>query len=208
MTPEDSNRLDTLLNLVLAGQEGALNNLLERLRPYLMLLVLQRQLGPGHRLGDSDLVQETLMRIHRGLDPVRSDDLARFRGQTVPQLLGWVQTIAGHVVVDGARYGLAEKRAEARDVADSAILGMPARGSSPERQTERAEQAVLLAAALDRLPEHQRAVLQWRFFDQLPFDKIAARTGKSVGALRVVCSRALDALAKDEHLRREMEASR
>src|SRR4051812_20679515 len=106
MPPEDPDRLATLLDRALAGDQRALNALLEKLRPYLLLLVRQqRRPGRGHKFGDSDLVQETLMRIHRGLDAVRPDEPAHFSGEDVPQLLGWAKTIVNHVVVDGVRHG-------------------------------------------------------------------------------------------------------
>jgi RNA polymerase sigma factor (sigma-70 family) len=177
MTLENPDRLSALLDLALASDPVALNGLLEKLRPYLMMIVRRRRSsGRGHRLGDSDLVQETLMRIHRGLDAAQPDDLARFRGEGVPQLLGWVGTIVGHVVIDAVRHNRAELRDEGREVSGTAILAMLKQSSSPVRLAERAEQAVLLVAALERLPEHQRDVLHRRFFDRLSFAEISETT--------------------------------
>src|SRR4051794_29589271 len=111
MPPEDPDRLATLLDRALAGDEAALDALLEGLRPYLLLLVRRRRRpGRRHRLGDSVLVQETLMRIHRGLGAARTGDPARFRGGAVPQFLGGAGTIVDHVIFDGARHGRAERR--------------------------------------------------------------------------------------------------
>jgi DNA-directed RNA polymerase specialized sigma24 family protein len=64
-----------------------------------------------------------------------------------------------------------------------------------------------LAAALDRLPQHKRDVLEWRFFEQVSFEEISRRTGKGVEALRVLCCRALKELREDEQLLGLMEAS-
>ena len=93
--PDDPNRLGTILRLALGGDRGALNVLLARLRPYLHLLVRQHlESDAHHRRDGSDLVQETLMRLHRGLDPGNRADPAHFRGQGVPELLGWVGMIS------------------------------------------------------------------------------------------------------------------
>lgn len=204
----DQYELGPLLERALAGDATALDTLLTRLRPYLHLLVRQqRGAAPDPRLGDSDLVQETLLRIHRGCGPGAAGEGAHFQGRNVPQFLGWVGQIVRHVVIDLERRGRAEKRDAAREVAGSKVQALLSQGSNPEDVVGRAERAILVAAALDRLPAHQRQLLQWRFFDQLPFADISARTGKSVGALRVLCARALDRLAQDEQLARELGAS-
>jgi RNA polymerase sigma-70 factor (ECF subfamily) len=201
----DPHRLGPLLARALAGDPVALNDLLATLRPYLHLLVRQQR-GPGRsRADDSDLVQETLMRIHRGLDPGGRGGPASFAGQDVPQLLGWVGQIVRHVVADSERHAWAGKRDEAREEPGAPAGGVPAQDSTPEERLLRAERAVRLAAALERLPAHQRDVLHWRFFEQLSFAEISVRTGKSAGALRVVCSRALDRLGQDEELREVLE---
>src|SRR4051794_40748062 len=98
MPLEDQSQLTMILGLALGGDLKALDILLARLRPYLRLLIRQRQ-RPGlqRKLDDSDLIQETLVRIDRGLDATKRDDEGRFRGQELPQFLGWVATIVHNV---------------------------------------------------------------------------------------------------------------
>jgi len=69
---DKSDYLGTKLARVLGGEAAALNTLLAKLRPYLHCLV-REQLASAERYQDhgSDLVQETLVRVHRGLDPSR-----------------------------------------------------------------------------------------------------------------------------------------
>ena len=78
------------------GDREALETLLTKLRPYLHFLVrnLQHLLGSDMptRMDYSDLVQEGLIRMHRGF--------AGFRGQTAPQLLAWVARIVERVLRD------------------------------------------------------------------------------------------------------------
>ena len=204
----DDHDLGPLLGRVLAGEAKALEALLARVRPYLHLLVRQ-QVEPGrrHKLGDSDIVQETLMRIHGALDPGTQGAAGHFQGHDPPEFLAWVSQIVRHVIVDMQRRGLAKKRDERREMPGSKVFATLTKGSTPELGAERAERAVLLAAALERLPQHQREVLESRIFEQLSYAEICARTGKSEGALRVVVTRALETLRADGELRRLMEAS-
>jgi len=204
----DNHDLGPLLNRVLVGDAQALDAVLAKIRPYLHLLVRQ-QLEPGlrHKLGDSDIVQETLMRINGGLKPASQGPEGQFRGRDPPEFLAWVSQIVRHVIVDMQRRGLAKKRDERREMPGSKVFATLTKGSTPEQGAERAEKAVLLAGALERLPQHQREVLEWRVFEQLSYEEISKRTGKNVGALRVVVTRAMEALRADRELRRLMEAS-
>jgi len=204
----DNYELGPLLSRVLAGDGQALEILLAKIRPYLHLLVRQ-QLEPDlrHKLGDSDIVQETLMRIHGGLNPASQGPGGQFQGRAPPEFLAWVSQIVRHVIVDMERRGKAKKRDERREVPGSKILATLTQGSTPEQAAERAEKALQLAAALERLPQHKQDVLRLRFFEQLSFEEISQQTGKGVEALRVLCWRALKDLREDGQLLGLMEAS-
>ena len=142
---EDQSQLTTLLGLALRGDMKALDTLLARLRPYLGLMVRRWHMpGLQHKFGDSDLVQETLVRIYRGLDAAHRDDEGRFRGQEVPQFLGWVAKIVHNVVADNVRYDRAGMRDERRELPDSGIFALLSQGSSPEQRAVREERAVLV----------------------------------------------------------------
>lgn len=202
----DDHNLGPLLDRVLAGDRPALNALLAKIRPYLHLLVRQH-LEPclRDRLGDSDVVQETLMRITGGLKPASKENGGRFRGCAPPEFLAWVSQIVRHVIVDLKRHGMAKKRDERREVPGSKILATLTQGSTPEQAAERAEKALQLAAALERLPQHKQDVLRLRFFEQLSFEEISPIMGKGVEALRVLCCRALKDLREDGQLHGLME---
>jgi len=204
----DDHDLGPLLGRVLAGEAKALEALLARVRPYLHLLVRQ-QLEPGRRqkLGDSDIVQETLMRIHGALDPGTQGGAGHFQGHAPPEFLAWVSQIVRHVIVDMQRRGLAKKRDERREMPGSKVFATLTKGSTPEQGAERAEKAILLAAALERLPQHQREVLELRIFEQLSYAEISERIGKREGALRVVVTRALETLRADGDLQQFKEES-
>jgi RNA polymerase sigma-70 factor, ECF subfamily len=204
----DNHELGPLLSRVLAGDGQAQEALLAKIRPYLHLLVRQQlERDLRHKLDDSDIVQETLMRIHGGLNPAAQGPGGQFQGRAPPEFLAWVSQIVRHVIIDMERRGKARKRDERREVPGSKVLATLSQGSTPEQAAERAEKALHLAAALERLPRHQREVLEWRVFEQLSYAEISERTGKSEGALRVVATRAMEALRADEQLRRLMGAS-
>ena len=72
---------------------------------------------------------------------------------------------------------------------------------APSSLALKREQAVLLAEALERLPEDYREVFVLRNLEQVPIEEIATRMGRSPNAVRKLWTRALLAL------RRELEES-
>jgi RNA polymerase sigma-70 factor (ECF subfamily) len=56
------------------------------------------------------------------------------------------------------------------------------------------EEAVLLADRLAQLPDDYRVVLMLRNLQGLPFEEVASRIGRSVGATRMLWLRAIDKL--------------
>jgi RNA polymerase sigma factor (sigma-70 family) len=203
----DQHQLGPLLKRVQAGDARAMEDLLARIRPYLHLLVLQRtEPEEQNRLGNSDIVQETLLRVHNGLKPETQGAAGHFQGRGLPEFLGWVSKIVENVIVDLKRHARAGKRDERREVTGSSLFATFGGENSPEQNAERSERALLLAAAVGRLPAHKRDVVSWRFFQQLTFEEISQRTGKGVVALRVLCTRALKDLREDSQLARQMGA--
>jgi RNA polymerase sigma-70 factor (ECF subfamily) len=162
---------------------------LDRYRPLLRVQVRQLELDPRlrRRFDSSDLVQETLLRAHRGL--------AGFRGTTEGELVAWLQQIVANAAAEATRH----ERAGKRDVAlersvhqavaeSSARLGafLEARQATPSEQAERQEQLLRLADAIDRLPEDQRDVVIHRDLLGSPVASIAeslAKTEKAVAGL-------------------------
>jgi RNA polymerase sigma-70 factor, ECF subfamily len=202
---EGQGSLGSVLNRTLDGDREAMRILLATLRPYLHLLVRQAQ-ATGTRAGpdDSSLVQETLMRLHRGLDPIDPAGTAAFKGGNVPRFLAWVRQIVRNVVLDRIRHDRAAMRDHGREVPGSKVFPLVDGGGSPAEQAERAEDALRLAAALERLPEHQRELIRLRVFEQHSFEEIAEQTGKTAGALRVAFKRAIERLQQDNQLRRDL----
>ena len=63
--------------------------------------------------------------------------------------------------------------------------------SSPSQQAERREQGVLLADALEQLPEDYRQVLILRHLEGLAFPEVARRMGRSVDSVEKLWMRGL-----------------
>lgn len=194
--------LDEVGEWIAAGRNGCAasqGKLFERCRNYL-LLVANRELDPALRckLGASDLVQETFINAQRGF--------GQFRGESEEELIGWLHRIlhnhAGQAV---RRYRCTDKRnirnerslSESTD--DSRGWQIAGDVETPSRQLAATEQADSLAAAVRRLPEHYRQVIQLRNTDRKSFEEIGQLLARSSEAARKLWVRAI------EQLRTEMD---
>jgi RNA polymerase sigma-70 factor (ECF subfamily) len=182
----DRHQLQPLLERVIAGDRTALNELFGRLRPYLHSLV-RKTLGPDWK-DASDIVQSSLRRINENFDNLLGDD------PTVPHLLAWIKKIVRNRAIDEAR-----RRASGPATGNDSALVNVAGPTDPEQAAARDQRAVGVMAALHRLPQRQRQVVELHYFDRLKDAEISARLGGSVAAIRVLRCRAL------KELRRLME---
>lgn len=179
-----------------AGSSEALGRVLDACRGYL-LLVAGRDLDPELRAkgGASDLVQQTFLEAQGAF--------GRFRGGSEDELLAWLKHLLRNNLIDFTRrYQVAAKRGVDREVPltgdDSAVRdGVAADTPSPSGHAMARERDDSLRAAMDRLPEDYRAVLQLRYDDELSFDDIAARTGRSPEAARKLWARAVARLQQE-----------
>jgi RNA polymerase sigma-70 factor (ECF subfamily) len=155
---------------------------LEHYRSLLRLLARQIQLDPRlrRRLDSSDLVQETLLKAHKGLD--------QFRGTTEAELIAWLQEILGNVVVDAFRRETAQRRDPALEQSLHTVLEessarlealLVSRELSPGEGVERHEVLRRIAAALEQLPEDQRDAVVLRDMMGTPVAEIADRLGRT-----------------------------
>jgi RNA polymerase sigma-70 factor (ECF subfamily) len=176
--------------------------LLELYRNYLYLVArTQIDLHLRAQVNPSDLVQETFLEAYR--------DFGQFAGTTEAELLGWLRRILVHNLG-----GLVQKHVQAqkRDVrrvaslelslanqgSSTARLGAALAGGalSPSVHSQRRELAAVLAEQLVRLPEDYREVIVLRSLEELPFEEVASRMGRTPGATRVLWLRALDRLRR------------
>lgn len=149
------------------------------------------------KVAASDIVQETACDVHQAF--------SGFTGTTTDEFFGWLRSILQHNVIDAVRrFEGARKRdvrretplwsgddlpTTARRCRGSAVHGMP-----PETSAIRREDASSIAAAVGRLPDDYRIVLQLRYWDGLTFQQIGERVGRSAEAVRKVWYRAVQRL--------------
>jgi RNA polymerase sigma-70 factor (ECF subfamily) len=180
------------------GDLAALGHLLELYRNYLRL-VARSLIGVTLRvkLEPSDLVQETFLKAHR--------DFSGFRGWSEGELVVWLRHILVRSLADQVKHhrrkGRDHQRHESLDLlldrSDEAIRqAIASHAPSPSEQAARREQAVLLANAVSQLPLDYREVFILRTLEHVPFEEIAVKMGRSVGAVRMLWTRALERLNK------------
>jgi RNA polymerase sigma-70 factor (ECF subfamily) len=188
---------EVLLRRARAENGAALGQLLELYRSYLALLA---RLQIGRRLQGkvdaADLVQETFLEAHR--------HFALFQGSTEAAFVAWLREILAGRLAKLVRHYFGTQRRDVRleralaaELEESSRVldrGLLAPTSSPSRQAARREQAVLLAAALEELPEDYREVLILRHLEGLTFPGVARRMGRTVESVKKLWARALPRL--------------
>jgi len=168
-----------MLRAARAGDEEATDSLFERLRPRLVLWASTR-MSPAlrARLDPEDAAQEILLSVHRSLHQFQGDDDRAFKA--------WLFRVAENRIRDLAERAGALKRRlpEPRTVSQT----------SPSMGAARNEMAARLRAALTRLPDDYRRVIQLRRFEELSTEEVGARMERSANAVRILYFRAVSAL--------------
>jgi RNA polymerase sigma-70 factor, ECF subfamily len=185
---------DELLSEAQAGSTPHLGQLLELYRRYLGRLArieIGRQLQA--KLDASDLVQDTLLEAHR--------NFPKFRGASEQQFVGWLRQIMAASLANLLRRYLGtqgrdvrlERELAAHLDQSSRLLdrGLIDPLSSPSQQAAHREQAVLLANALEQLPEDYRDVLVLRHLEGLSFSEIGRRLDRSLDSVEKLWVRGL-----------------
>ncbi len=182
------------LSAARAGDGAVLGRLLESYRCYLALLarvqIGQRLQG---KVDASDVVQETFLEAHR--------NFGLFRGSSEGEFVCWLRQILAANLADLMRRYLGTQGRDVRlerAIGDgferSSILldqGLVAAQSSPSQQAARREQAVLLADALEQLPEDYREVIVLRHLEGLTFPLVAERMRRSLDSVQKLWMRGL-----------------
>lgn len=189
--------IEGLLRAARGGSDQALGALLERCRPYL-LLIANSELDNDLRAkaGASDLVQESFLEAQR--------DLVRFQGTSFEALLAWMRRILLNNMADFARHyrETAARRLSQEQTLDNSGGGVLKRSLvaldlSPSKQAMAHEQQRALARALGRLPEEYRQALVLRHQEQCSFAEIGQSLQRSSEAARKIWFRAVERLREE-----------
>jgi RNA polymerase sigma-70 factor (ECF subfamily) len=190
----DPRETDDLFARARTGDPAALGRLLEQYRPYLALLArLQISRRLRGKADPADVVQDVFLEAARGFP--------QFRGRTEGELLAWLRQVLASKLGGLVRRYLGARRRDVRREQDlaaeldasSQCLGglVAAPGGSPSQEAVRREQAVLLADALERLPEHYREVIVLHHMEGLSLPETARRMGRTAGGVEKLWARAL-----------------
>ena len=176
-----------------AGDCAARGRLLSHYTNYLNLLA-RLNLGRGlqAKLNHSDIVQDAFLEADKNFDG--------YRGTTEQELMAWLRQILAMQIAQEVRFhhrqrrDVALERRLAEDIdRSSAGLGVQLidTGTSPSLQAARREREVLLANALAKLTPEHREVIILRNLDELSFDEVAERMGRTTPAVKSLWVRAL-----------------
>lgn len=186
-----------LFDALKLGDATAQGQILLRYQPWLKLLTrLQIDTRFQGKFAESDIVQQTLLEACR--------DLPKFQGHTEAELLAWLRQILAHVMAhEIRRYRGTQQRDVDREVSLEHALAQSSQrlgemlamsGSSPSDKAEQHEQELILADVLSKLPDDHREVIILRNLEGLSHEEVAARMGRTVGAVRMLWVRALTRL--------------
>jgi RNA polymerase sigma-70 factor (ECF subfamily) len=153
------------------GDEAAFGHLVER-HERMVLRTAFRFLGQMDQAQDA--AQETFLRMYRYLD--RFDE-SRDLGP-------WLYRVVVNACRDVARRRRSTRLVSLDDVQESEQTAMRSGPEEIERAVSRAEQRRVIQAALDTLPERERAAVVLRDIEGLTTAEVAQILGSSEGTVR------------------------
>lgn len=173
-----------------AGDTRAFDKLFAMLAPRIHGFFLR---SFGDRAVADDLLQTTMLKLHRARADYRPE---------LP-LRPWVFAIAARVRLDELRrrYRLPEDTGE--EALDAAIEAQ----SLKPADAPPADVVAAVRAALEKLPESQRVIVNLHRYEGMTFPEIAKVLGTTEGAVKLRAFRAYEKLRKElAHLAREEAA--
>jgi RNA polymerase sigma-70 factor (ECF subfamily) len=180
----------SLLREAREGSDRALDDLFRQVGPRLLTLIRMR-LGPllRQRIDSQDVLQATLLKAFSRLD--------QFEGSGSNTLMGWLAMIARNEVRDQVAYHKRDRRDVGLDVPlEEQAQRLEADVLNLIRKLELEEQQARLERALDALKPEHREVILLRKYEDLSFEEIGGRLGRSADACRMLLARAMAALTR------------
>jgi RNA polymerase sigma-70 factor, ECF subfamily len=167
-----------LLRAAQAGDDGALAVLCGRYEVRIRRLVHRRMNATLRVKADTnDLVHEVLLSVLANVDRIEVRDDRSFAR--------WITRVVVNAVIDLARKPATEgEPAEPEAIADGRI-------TTPPDRAIREEERRRTLAAIARLPEEQRRIVELRDFDDLSYAAIAKRMDRTEDAARMLHRRAV-----------------
>jgi len=186
----------TLLSEARHGSKDALGRLINDCRDYLLLVAIKELPNEiRQKVAASDLVQQTLVEA--------CEDFDRFAGGTDAEFRAWLRRILLNNLLDATRgFRTAGKRDVRREVPldfdepkNALFNQLTADDSSPSACAIAAEEQILLAQAIDRLPPHYARIIRLRNLDFKSFVEIGMQMQLTADSARKLWERAIHQLA-------------
>lgn len=179
------------------GDRQAGDQLVMVYRSYLRLVAARRLPKLLVKRADaSDIVQQTLVDAVRGLPG--------FRGETEAELTAWMMRLLERNLLQNTRSNLAAIRDVRRESQEKSPSGsaqlvwheISGEGTCPQSSVFRGEAALLLAEAIEQLPDEQRQAVQLRYLEQRSLESIAAEMEKTTAAVAGLIARGVKGLRR------------
>ena len=169
---------------------------LDGFRSYLRLLAnMQLDKRLRSKVDASDIVQQTLLQAHQARD--------QFRGENQAQRAAWLRQILARNLMHATRDMTRDKRDVRREQSMQAAIdkssmrleGLLANNEpSPSVRVRHNEQVLLIASAVEDLPEPQREALLLHYLEQKTLPEIAEIMERTRGSVAGLVRRALENL--------------
>lgn len=183
-------------------EQGEQNDDFERFRSYLRFLARVQLDGRLFaKIDPSDLVQQSLLQAHQARD--------QFRGKTDAERAAWLRQI----LVRNIAHSLRDLHREKRDVSQERSLQTAVDASSarlenwlaseepsPSQKAQRQERMLLVADAVELLPEDQQTAIILRYWQGLKLAEIGEQLNRTTGSIAGLIQRGLKTL--QENLKR------
>jgi len=176
--------LDADWQLILAvadGSSDALGRLYDRYGA--TVYALARRIVS--RLEDAEeVVQDVFAQVWRQADQYRTDRAT---------VAGWIIMLARTRAIDRLRARRARPD-EDRGVEPGEAVPVPAGGPNPEQSVLSADDAKRVRQALASLPDNQRSLLEFAYYEGLTHTEIATKTGMPLGTVKTRIRAGMDTL--------------
>ena len=184
ITQRDETNWADLIHDAKSGDENAINAIMLRLRTYLLAVAARKSNGRmAAKFGNSDIVQQTLLDAHQGLDD--------FKGSSQFELRAWLKTILQRNLHDFRRNFSTRARDVRRERFVEHHVSSTRPDETPSQLLSKCETDQQLLDAVEKLPERQRFVVEARQRWNWNYSEIAAELNITEVAARKLWSRAL-----------------
>ena len=171
------------------GCDDALSEIISRLQGYLLLIANgQMRDSLQAKFGASDIVQNSLLDAHTGID--------EFKGSTEAEMRAWLKQIVIHNLADeGRRYTIAQSRNVNRERSlELMTTPLQTHNSGIRKAIQSESDKHKLAKAVNRLNARQQRVVEGRHRFGYSYKEIAEQLEITEVAARKIWSRALEQL--------------